>query len=193
MLIIFVLILPKGRSSISKCRQNQKSFSLLYGYYNPGHFLLGNCVFQNIHFVLENCNKIMPFHFDFDACLMHFYFDFFSCLVNPPLGFCPGATQVSMCTNARPQKLKKGIFSFLIKRTRGHSYMSLDIKCLSIDPFLRQSYTQWPPYVLSPHPMTPFSTFVPNLTYQRKKFDTLRAYFEKFNGYFYIKFANFGL
>ena len=77
---------------------------------------------------------------------------------------------------------------------RGHSHMSVDIRCLSIDPhFLRQSYTQWPPFFFSPHPMTPFFP----LLYQSShvQITNFHAYFRNLQIllYYNINFANFGL
>ena len=55
-----------------------------------------------------------------------------------------------------------------------HSHMLVDIKCLSIDPlFLRRSYTQWPPFLFSPHPMTPFFPLLYQILHKNCKF--LRA------------------
>ena len=63
--------------------------------------------------------------------------------------------------------------------------MSVDIKCLSIDPlFLRRSYTQWPPFLFSPHPMTPFFPLLYQILPKKIAFFcALRVHFEKFNDF----------
>ena len=58
---------------------------------------------------------------------------------------------------------------------RGHSHMSVDIKCLSIDPlFLYRSYTQWPgqwpPFLFSPHPLTPFFPLLYQILHENCKY-----------------------
>ena len=62
----------------------------------------------------------------------------------------------------------------------GNSHMSVDVKCLSIDPFFTPILHPWPPFLFSPHPMTPFFHFC------------IKFYIQ-YCGYFNIKFANFGL
>ena len=83
-------------------------------------------------------------------------------------------------------------------KPRGHSNMSVDIKYLSIKPpFLRRSYTQWPPFFLSPHtlndPLFPLSCQI--LHTKWKFLGASRAFWEiyQFWGNFDIKFTNFGL
>ena len=49
--------------------------------------------------------------------------------------------------------------------------MSVDIKCLSTDPpFLHRSYTQWPTFLFSPHPMTPFFPLLYQILHENGKF-----------------------
>ena len=64
-------------------------------------------------------------------------------------------------------------------RGGGHSHMSVDIKCLSIDPFLRRSYTQWPPS--SVHTQWPLFFHLGDKFYiQWQIFARFRTHFEKF-------------
>ena len=73
----------------------------------------------------------------------------------------------------------------------GHSHMSVDIKCLSVDPlFLRWSYTQRPPFLFGPHPMTPFFHFCIKFYIKIANFCMLRAHFEKFNDFVAILTEN---
>ena len=70
----------------------------------------------------------------------------------------------------------------------GHSHMSVDIKCLSIDPrFLRRSYTQWPPFFYSVLTQWhPFFHFCIKFYIKIANFSALRAHFEKFNDFVQI-------
>ena len=70
--------------------------------------------------------------------------------------------------------------------------MSVDIKCLSIDPrFLRRSYTQWPPFFYSVHTRWPlFFHFCIKFNIKIANFSALRAHFEKFNGFVAILIEN---
>ena len=85
-------------------------------------------------------------------------------------------------------------------RGRGHSHMSVDMKCLStIHPLFYANLTpNDPPFSFSPHPVTPFSFFP--LSYQilhtnSKFLHALHAFWEiyKFCGNFNIKLSNFDL
>ena len=62
-----------------------------------------------------------------------------------------------------------------------HSHMSMNTKCLSIDPFfLRRSYTQWPLFFHSVHTQWPtFFHFCIKFYIQIANFRTRRAHFEK--------------
>ena len=63
----------------------------------------------------------------------------------------------------------------------GHSHMSVDIKCLSIDPLFKcRSYTQWPP----------FFHFCIKFYMKIAIFCALRAHFEKFNDFVAILTEN---
>ena len=74
----------------------------------------------------------------------------------------------------------------------GHSHMSVDIKCLSIDPrFLRRSYTQWPPFFYSVHTQwPPFFHFCIKFYVKIANFSALRAHYEKFNDFVAILTEN---
>ena len=62
---------------------------------------------------------------------------------------------------------------FKITFSRGHSHMSVDTKCLSIDPLLlRRSYIQWPLHSVHTQ-WPPFSTFVLNFTHKLQIFARL--------------------
>ena len=50
-------------------------------------------------------------------------------------------------------------------------------------PFLSRSYTQWPPFLFSPYPMTPFFHFCMEFYIKIANFCALRAHFEKFNNF----------
>ena len=79
----------------------------------------------------------------------------------------------------------------------GHSHMSVDIKCLSIDPLFYADPTPNDPlFLFSPHLMTPFFPLLYQILHNNWNFCALRAHFEKFNnfcGNFKRKFANFAL
>ena len=73
----------------------------------------------------------------------------------------------------------------------GHSHMSVDIKCLSIDPFFYADPTPKDPlFLFSPHPMTPFFHFCIKFYIESANFCALRAHFEKFNNFVAILTEN---
>ena len=82
-------------------------------------------------------------------------------------------------------------WSWIRRRGGGHSHMSVDIKCLSIDPlFLRRSYTNDPLFLFSPQPMTPFFPLLYQILHKIANFCALRAHFEKFNDFVAILTEN---
>ena len=77
-----------------------------------------------------------------------------------------------------------------------HSHMSVDIKCLSIDPFYTPILHLMTPPFLSPYSIFPFFPPLYQILHKNCTFSrALRAFWEiyKFCGNFNIKFANFGL
>ena len=64
----------------------------------------------------------------------------------------------------------------------GHSHISVDIKCLSIDAFFTAILHPVIPFFSSVHTQRPyvFFTFVSNFYIQNANFSALRAHFEKF-------------
>ena len=58
-----------------------------------------------------------------------------------------------------------------IRSGGGHSHMSVDIKCLSIDPLFYADPTPNDPlFLFSPHPMTPFFNFFSQILHRNCKF-----------------------
>ena len=67
----------------------------------------------------------------------------------------------------------------------GHSHMSVEIKCLSLDPLFYADPTPNDPlFLFSPHPMTPFFPLLYQILPKKiANFCALRANFEKFNDF----------